>query len=115
MLLAALPAAELNRLYPPEQPLPSITPRTIVDPVAFRRELAETRRRGYATDYEESTPGLCCIAAPIYGSDETVVAAISVSVPTVRFTAERQNQLRLLVQQGADRLSRTLGHHTQTS
>lgn len=115
MLLAALPAAELDRLYPPQQPLLPITPRTIVDPVAFRRELAETRQRSYATDFEESTPGLCCIAAPIYGSDEAVVAAISVSVPTVRFTAERQTQLRLLVQQGADRLSRTLGHHTQAS
>ena len=67
MLLAALDPAELDQLYPPAEPLAAITPHTITDPQAFRRELAETRRRGYATDLEESTPGLCCVAAPIEG------------------------------------------------
>lgn len=110
MLLAALDPAELDQLYPPVEPLAAITSHTITDPQAFRRELAETRRRGYATDLEESTPGLCCIAAPIFNSDGAVVAAISVSVPNVRFTAERQASLRALVLQSAERLSRTLGY-----
>ena len=110
MMLSALPSEELDRLYPPNKPMEPITPRTITDPAAFRRELGEIRRRGYATDFEESTPGLSCIAAPVFGSDDTVVAAISVSVPTVRFTAERQSALRKLVLQGAGRLSRILGH-----
>ena len=87
MLLAGLPAAELDQLYPPKQPLKPITLHTITDPLLFRQELAETRRRGYATDLEESTPGLCCIAAPIFNSEGAVVAAVSVSVPSVRFTA----------------------------
>lgn len=111
MLLSALPVEELDRLYPVDKTLPPITDRTITDPIAFRHELAETRRRGYATDYEESTPGLCCIAAPVFNSDGVIAAAISVSVPTVRFTAERQNELRMLVQQSAERLSRVLGYH----
>jgi DNA-binding IclR family transcriptional regulator len=111
MLLAALTPPELDALYPPSQPLAPITPHTIIDPAAFRHELAESRRRGYATDFEESTPGLSCIAAPVFGSNGDQVAAISVSVPSVRFTAERQTSLRPLVQQGADRLSRILGYH----
>lgn len=111
MLLSALPPAELDRLYPPDRRLPPITPRTITDPVAFRQELAETQARGYAIDFEESTPGLCCIAAPVFDGDGVLVAAISVSVPTVRFTAERQANLRQIVQQGADRLSHILGYH----
>lgn len=111
MLLSALPEEELDRLYPCNKLLAPITDRTITDPVALRRELAETRARGYATDYEESTPGLCCIAAPVFDSNGVITAAISVSVPTVRFTAERQVGLRLLVQQSAERLSRILGHH----
>lgn len=115
MLLSALSPAELDRLYPTDKALAPITARTIVDPVAFREELAETRRRGYATDFEESTPGLSCIAAPVFDSDGAIAAAISVSVPNVRFTAERQASLRLLVQQGADRLSRILGYHARTS
>jgi len=112
MLLSALSAEALDRFYPPDRALAAITPRTIVEPAAFRQELAETRRRGYATDFEESTPGLCCVAAPVYSS-EGIVAALSVSVPTVRFTAERQAALRQLVQQSADRLSRALGYHAR--
>ncbi len=110
MMLSALSAEELDRLYPPDKPMESITAGTITDPTAFRRELAEIRSRGYATDYEESTPGLSCIAAPVFDSEDRIVAAISVSVPTVRFTDERQAELRALVQQGAGRLSRILGY-----
>ncbi len=113
MLLSALTPAELNELYPPDTNLAPITPHTITDPSAFRQELAITRARGYATDFEESTPGLCCIAAPVFDAGGDVVAAISVSVPTVRFTTERQAELRQLVQRGADRLSRTLGYHAR--
>jgi DNA-binding IclR family transcriptional regulator len=111
MLLAALTPAELDALYPPDKPLTPITAATITDPATFRHELTESRQRGYATDFEESTPGLCCIAAPVFGSDGAQVAAISVSVPSVRFTAERQNTLRRLVQESAGRLSRILGYH----
>jgi DNA-binding IclR family transcriptional regulator len=115
MLLSCLSETELDKLYPPHRPLPPITPNTITDAQSFRRELAECRRRGYAIDLEESTPGLCCIAAPVFGSDGSEVAAISVSVPSVRFSAERQAELRLLAQQSAARLSRILGYHPKES
>lgn len=115
MLLSALSAAELDRLYPCDQPLTAITPRTIIDPIALRQELAVTRQRGYATDFEESTPGLCCIAAPVFDGDGAMTAAISVSVPTVRFGLDRQAELRRIVQQGAARLSHILGYHAGES
>lgn len=111
ILLSTLDPAELARIYPPDQSLTPITAHTITDPDAFRQELAECRRRGYATDFEESTPGLCCLAAPIYDSNGSAVAAISVSVPTVRFTAERNAELCRLVLQSAERLSHTLGYY----
>jgi DNA-binding IclR family transcriptional regulator len=111
MLLSDLAAAELDVLYPPARALPPITEKTITDATAFRRELALTHARGYALDCEESTPGLCCIAAPIYGVDGNMVAAISVSVPTVRFSPERQQELRALVLANARNLSQILGYH----
>jgi DNA-binding IclR family transcriptional regulator len=114
MLLSNLPPGELDNLYPPEAVLPPITTTTITDPAAFRRELALTHTRGYALDCEESTPGLCCIAAPVYGKDGDMVAAISVSVPTVRFTPERQNELRMLVQTNARKLSEILGYYERS-
>jgi len=110
MMLSALPAVELDRLYPPDRAMAPITPATLTDPAELRHELAAIRARGYATDCEESTPGLSCIAAPVFDSTGKVVAAISVSVPTVRFTVERQAELCSLVQRGAVRLSHILGH-----
>ncbi len=50
------------------------------------RQLAEIRRRGVATEYCESNPDVACVAAPIRDSSGTVVAALSVSVPTQRWT-----------------------------
>jgi DNA-binding IclR family transcriptional regulator len=111
MLLSVLSHAEIDSLYPPDGVLPPITDKTVTDPAAFRRELVQTRARGYALDCEESTPGLCCIAAPVYGRDGDMVAAMSVSVPTVRFTPQRQDELRKLVQENARHLSRILGYH----
>lgn len=111
MLLANLPAPELDVLYPPEKLLTPITEKTITDPDAFRSELALTHARGYALDYEESTPGLCCIAAPVFGQDGSTVAAISVSVPTVRFSPKRQQELRMLVLANARNLSEILGYY----
>jgi len=39
-------------------PLTPVTPRTITDPAALRRELERTRRVGYALNDEEMTPGI---------------------------------------------------------
>jgi IclR family acetate operon transcriptional repressor len=68
------------------------TPNTIVDEAAFLKELELVRARGYATDLEESTLGGCCVSAPILGSDGSAIAAISISMPKMRFV----NQERLL-------------------
>jgi DNA-binding IclR family transcriptional regulator len=48
------------------------------------RCLAEARDQGYAVDREELEPHLCCVAAPIYGRDGTVVASVSLSGPASR-------------------------------
>lgn len=68
------------------------TPNTIVDEAALSKELELVRARGYATDFEESTLGGCCVSAPILGKDGNAVAAISISMPKMRFI----NQDRLI-------------------
>lgn len=55
------------------------TAHTITVPAKFRRELADTRADGIAFDREELTLGLACIAAPVFGKHNHVVAALSVS------------------------------------
>ena len=90
----------LTAFQPPERgeklirafSLVRFTPNTIVNEAAFQKELELVRARGYATDLEESTLGGCCVSAPILSSDGSAIAAISISMPKMRFT----NQDRLL-------------------
>jgi IclR family transcriptional regulator, acetate operon repressor len=68
---------------------------TIRDPAAFRKELAAVREHGLAFDRQESTPGLGCIGAPIFGPGGVPAAAISVSGPIRRMnSATLASQIR---------------------
>jgi DNA-binding IclR family transcriptional regulator len=65
------------------------THRTIATPEAFRSEIEKTRRRGYAVDDEELEEGLRCIAVPLLDAQRQPVAAVSVSGPSFRVTAQK--------------------------
>jgi IclR family transcriptional regulator, KDG regulon repressor len=108
MLLSALPEHEFYTHFPPGVPLPAMTPHSITSPEQLSRQLAEIRRRGVAIEFCESNPDVACVAAPIRDSTGTVVAALSVSVPTQRWTgAER---LTRHVTDGAAELAARLGY-----
>lgn len=68
--------------------LPQWSTNTITDPDEFRSVLAKVREEGVAYDREEVTPGLTCVAAPIYGLGGQPVAAMSVSGATGVFRPE---------------------------
>lgn len=48
------------------------------------RTLATVRRRGWAASVAEREPGVASVSAPVFGPDDQVVAAISVSGPVER-------------------------------
>jgi IclR family transcriptional regulator, KDG regulon repressor len=60
------------------------TPHTITDQTAFKTELEQIARRGFALDLEESRSGVCCIAAPIRNHNGDIIAAISLSLHSSR-------------------------------
>lgn len=60
----------------------SLTPNTIVDPARLLEELGRVRAEGVALDREEITRGVMCVAAPIFGAQETVVGAVSIAFPS---------------------------------
>ena len=64
-----------------ETPLKAMTDKTITDPEMFRRELAVIRDRGYALDNEEITRGIMCVAAPVFGFQDELICAISLTFP----------------------------------
>lgn len=95
-ILAYLPEPDLQA-YLADQPLRRRTPNTITQEAALRKELAKTRRQGFAVDKEEHTVGLFCLASPILVDGRPLGAvgvtgrsheALMGNVGTVQHTAE---------------------------
>jgi IclR family acetate operon transcriptional repressor len=58
-------------------------------PGPLTRELQAIREAGVAYDREESAVGVVCAAAPVFGADGLVVAALSATGRTERLDIER--------------------------
>lgn len=85
-LLAWQPDSYLDRY---EGALQSFTPLTLTDLGRLRDELADVRRRGFALNRGEWRDSVCGIAAPVFGVGGRAIAAIGLSGPASRLTAER--------------------------
>lgn len=107
-LLAYLDPAEFLIRYPNDG-LRIMTARTIPDRSLLQAELNRVRERGFAFDDEESTPDIQCLAVPVFGSDGRVVAALSLSIPTVRMARLDQSKLLAGLCDARDEMSRRLG------
>ncbi|BEL05861.1 IclR family transcriptional regulator [Actinoplanes sichuanensis] len=55
----------------------------------IREWIDETAQNGFGESHGEREEGLSAVAAPIIGRSGTVVAALSLSGPTIRFTPDR--------------------------
>ncbi len=110
VLLAALSQEELAH-YLATTELERFTRDTITDPRLLAKELARVAREGYALDLGERDEDVRCVAAPIKTHGGKVVAAISVSGPSMRMTPSYiSNELIPIVKDVALRLSRKLGY-----
>jgi DNA-binding IclR family transcriptional regulator len=68
------------------------TAKTIRDELGLQKEFERIRAAGHAEDWEESTPGGVCFAAPILRPDRTAIGAISLSLPKMRLESEEHQQ-----------------------
>ena len=83
---------------------------TITDPDVYRRDLEQTRERGYAEEVEESEDGVRCLAVPIFDHMSRSVAAMSLAFPVFRFPEDRKPELvRTMIDLGHE-ASAFLGH-----
>ena len=62
------------------------------EPARLWRMLQDARRRGFATESGENQPGVACLGVPVLRGI-SAVAAISVTAPAERMTAERCDEL----------------------
>jgi IclR family KDG regulon transcriptional repressor len=109
VLLAWLPPEERRRVYAMHG-LPPHTRHTITDPDLLEEELARVRDRGYAENINESELGASSVAAPIRDVAGSVVAAISVAVPSARFSRDAMRRFASEVVNAAERASAHLGY-----
>jgi len=95
--------------------LSAATAHTVVDPEAFLEDMALTRKRGYATNVEESALGTHSIAAPIMRYDGKVIAAVGLSagVPPGILGTEGEPQLARAVIEAARQISYSLGYRAE--
>jgi DNA-binding IclR family transcriptional regulator len=82
-LLAGLPDSVLESRFRGVE-LEGYTAQTITSGDALIEVLRDVRRQGYATDDGEYTYGVFCVAVPIRDKSNSVVAAMSCSVPKAR-------------------------------
>jgi len=96
-------AAELERF----------TPWTQTDPMKLQDELRVIALQGYAPDIDEYAPGLRCVAAPVRDASSRVIAALSLSGPSLRMSEEViHGECARAVTEAANRLSQQLGSCT---
>jgi DNA-binding IclR family transcriptional regulator len=97
---------EMWKLHAP----PSLTGRTLVDPLRLEEELARVAEREWALEDEELEPGVRGLAAPIRDYARRVVGAIGVRGPAFRFPLERiEAELVPRVRAAARDVSKRLG------
>lgn len=89
--------------------LKRFTANTITSLKELREEIDQVRRNGFAFDRSEYEDLVKCVAAPVYDAHHTVKAAISISVPVIRFPPEREPQLIDLLLSSCKKISRLLG------
>jgi DNA-binding IclR family transcriptional regulator len=76
----------------------------------FVREMEGIRQQGYAQTFGQKVPGAVGFGTPVFGADGVVVASLCVTVPQIRYRAERTRDIPTLLMTQARLLSRALGH-----
>jgi DNA-binding IclR family transcriptional regulator len=94
----------------PTMPLKRYAPATLTEPAKLLDDLARVRQTDIATAIDELEPGLAAMAAPVRGAGGDVVAALSITGPTIRLTNARIEELQPILIEQADDLSRRLGY-----
>lgn len=107
-LLAYLPDAERKRLL--KMGLGKLTPKSVTEPHVLANALDDIRASGLAFESGESSPDVSCVAAPVRDHSGGVVAALSISVPDMRWNQRPIEDWAALAADGAARFSAELGY-----
>lgn len=84
LLLADVPAEQFDAIYSDERwaDRPDQRP----DPTALRREMRLARKRGFALNNGRTELGVTAVGRAVQGADGRAEAAVSISLPTARYS-----------------------------
>lgn len=74
-------------------------------------EFEQIRRQGWAKDEEQFDNGVCCLAAPYFTADGSVLGSIALSAPSTRFHEAKDKLTEAICEAGWE-ISAYLGYHT---
>jgi DNA-binding IclR family transcriptional regulator len=107
-VLADLPSPQVRALFPDAGAFVDrhgVGPRSLS---ALRRVLAEVRRRGYATEDGEVTPGFASVATAVHDHAGRPVAGVAVTFPTGEVDAAGRDRIAVRVTRAAAELTRRI-------
>jgi|SRR5699024_139104 len=107
--LAFMPSEQRNEILNSIDFIP-YTENTIVNRDELERQLEQFYSLGYSIDNEESEEGLFCIAAPIFGEGNHIIATISVAGPKERMYSKKEVIVKH-IRHAANSISEKMGHH----
>lgn len=108
VLFAHAPEDDQDELLSGE--LERYTTRTVIEPDELRKDFDLIVRDGFATSYEELELGLNAAAVAVHDYDGAVIAALSASGPSYRFSRKRMREVVGAMQVAAKELSSQLGY-----
>jgi IclR family transcriptional regulator, KDG regulon repressor len=109
VFLAYLPPARCNEILASTDLIP-LTSRTITDKEVLIAELHNIRKNGYAESYGEWLLDASGVAAPIFDEGGSIVAALTISGPSQRFTKVKVKEYGQRVYKTASEISREMGY-----
>lgn len=110
VLLGWRDKAEARAIMSGTEFIPS-TATTLRSVDALLVELDNVRMQGFAEDNEEQEKGLRCIAVPVFDRFGVVIAGLSISFPTIRFSEENKDKYVAMLHRAASTVSLQMGYH----
>lgn len=86
VLLAHQPA-DYQAAFLANSKLTALTPRTVTQPDKLREQLEHVRKDGYCASLGETIEDSAAIAAPVFGPDGDILAALTIGAPLDRLQA----------------------------
>ncbi len=85
------------------------SPKTITNQKRYLKELEKVRTYGFAVDDEENSPGVRCIASPVYDAQGKIAAALGTSDTIIRLDENQLPKIVEMVKKSALQISNLIG------